>query len=495
MVQSQEKPKKQDSDEDDTIVLSPFEISGGMGVATGGAKDANFFRNGVDRGDFPHPNTITPEGLFSEYDLPLKPRQKGTDLLYVNGEAIRTGITASPETRYLAQIGFSSGIDASTWHRDPINLIAVVDKSGSMSGQPLELVKKCLLQVLSQFGPADQIGIVLYGDRSHVYMEPTKATEANRAAIVQAIEGIESSGSTNMEAGLKVGFELARKSQTAFHGTTRLMQFTDERPNVGDTSAEGFMGLMEAGSRDGIGQTTIGVGEEFGAELASRISSVRGGNLLFFADASEMEKTFKEDLDTIVTELAYDVDVSVQPAKGLKILGVYGVPGEMLKSDGQRGVSFHLSTLFLSKRRGAIYVAFGNEQEHLPAADFTGENALGSVQLSYRLKGKIHPTLSQTTLLLVDDKNASEGLIRGSYLVSEALGLKAAMSAHLVENNQEKAYVLLSELRQRFSTNSDPALNKERELITKLHSALAKLSGHGEPNDEETIDLGCCLFY
>jgi len=478
---SQDKTQKDQNDDDEIIVLSPFCVGGGMGVTVGGAKDAGYFRDGVDRGEFPHPNTITAEGLFSEYDLPLKPHRTSKNLLFLDGEAIRTSLVSAPEARYLAQIGFSSGLDAQKWHRDPINLIAVVDKSGSMNGQPLNLVKECLRKVLSQFGPDDQMSIVLYGDRSHVYLDPTRTTRANRTDILDAIDHIESSGSTNMEEGLKVGFELARHSQKSFQGRTRLMQFTDERPNVGDTSAGGFMGLMEAGSLDGIGQTTIGVGEQFGAELASRVSAVRGGNLFYFANATEMEKTFDEDLDTLVTELAYDLDVAIQPAPGLKIVGVYGVPGELLKSTGQRGIQFHVSTLFLSKRRGAIYAAFAPEQENLPAQEFQSSSMLAAVRLSYRLVGHSKITASELDLPLVAESEASQGLTRGTYLVSEYLGLKAALSAHLLDNNQEKAYALLTELHQRFASLKDPELLKESSLVEKLYLKMGQLSGHGEP--------------
>src|SRR5207253_365270 len=151
---------------------------------------------------------------------------------------------------------------------------------------------------------ADQVGIVLYGDRSHVHLAATSM--ARKADILAAIDAIESAGSTAMEDGLKVGFQLARDSKKGFTGTTRVMLFTDERPNVGATDADSFMGMAEAASKDGIGMTTIGVGVQFGAELATKIAGVRGGNLYFFSDVTKMQKTFKEEFDTFVTELAYD---------------------------------------------------------------------------------------------------------------------------------------------------------------------------------------------
>ncbi|MEO6992462.1 MAG: VWA domain-containing protein [Lacunisphaera sp.] len=480
-------PAKKEKDRDDQIVvLSPFCIEGStfagtrLGATVGGAKDTNYFRDAVKRGEFPHPNTITPEGLFSEYDLPLKSQNKGTDLLLLNGEAMPAKLLTQPEVRYLAQIGFSSGLDARTWHREPLNLIAVVDKSGSMSGPRIALVKDCLHKMLSQLGSHDQLSLVLYGDRAHVFFEPTPVTESNRAKIDAAIDAIEINGSTNMEAGLQVGFELARQSQRSFHGRTRLMQFTDERPNVGDTSAEGFMGLMQAGSRDGIGQTTIGVGEEFGAELAAKVSSVRGGNLFFFADAKEMEKTFSEELDTLVTELAYDLDVKICPAPGLRLTGVYGIPGEMLKWEGDRNVRFHVTTLFLSKRRGAIYLTFAPEAENLPTRSYSENHSLASIQLSYLEQGKNESTASKLELPFIATDKASTGLKRGRILVDEYLALKGAMTAHLIENNQGKAHRLLDEFNTELKGSKDRALRKERQLVGSLLKSMGKLAGHGE---------------
>ena len=492
--------------EEEVIVLSPFEVASSFGATVGGAQDARYFREVAAEGEFPHPNTLTAEGLFGEHDLPLVSRGRSKDLFYLNGEAMPVTLLTKPEVKFLGQIGLESGLDPATWHRAPLNLVAVVDKSGSMSGEPLTLVKESLRQVLRQMGPDDQLSIVLYGDTSAVHLAPMRATERNRPAIAASIDAIESAGSTNMEEGLKVGFDLARRSKTGFRGTTRVMQFTDERPNVGDTSPEGFMGLMEAGSRDGIGQTTIGVGEQFGAELAAKISAVRGGNLFFFPDATAMVKTFTDELDTMVTELAYDLEITIRPASGLRLVGVYGIPGEMLKWKGERSVQFSVSTVFLSKQKGAIYAAFAPEDEDLPARRFTEGRALATVQLSSLDSEDRKVRAAKLELPLVKTEAASCGLTRGRLLVSEYLGLKAAMTAHLVENNQEKAYGLLSDLDQLLKADADTALDPERKLVGALFTKMSKLSGHGEPvacaepvagpvDDDELIELpGCFLM-
>src|SRR5690349_12913248 len=88
LIFSAEPPEKKKPEEkvDEIITLEPFTCAAGssvgysctstlagsrLGATPGGAKDIRFFRAGAARGEIPHPNTFTSEGLFSEHDLPL----------------------------------------------------------------------------------------------------------------------------------------------------------------------------------------------------------------------------------------------------------------------------------------------------------------------------------------------------------------------------------------------------------------------------------------
>ena len=70
-----------------------------------------------------------------------------------------------------------------------------------------------------------------------------------------------------------------------------------------------------AHSREGVGLTTIGVGVQFGAELATRIGSVRGGNLYFIRDEPDVKQLFTGQLDYMVSELAHDLKLTHRAAR------------------------------------------------------------------------------------------------------------------------------------------------------------------------------------
>ena len=223
--------------------LAEVVVTGAMRVGQGGAQDINFFRGEVAFERIPHPNDFTAEGLMSEHDIVLPAAQACRQLFCLTGDAVKADLLAVPQARYLVGAGFATNIDAKNWHRDPVNLVAVVDKSGSMDGKPLELVRQSLVEVAGQLHDGDQMTIVLYGDRAHVHLDTTRADRGGVARIIDSIGAIRSNGSTSMEAGLRLGYSVADATAPAFKGRTRLVLFTDERPNVDATDAASFMGM------------------------------------------------------------------------------------------------------------------------------------------------------------------------------------------------------------------------------------------------------------
>ena len=470
-------------DEDDTaaemvapapMAPSPMRMkaSGSMGATPGGAQDIDYARDRINAGEIPHPNTFTAEGLLSQHDLPLNTGTRCTQILCLTGAATRAELLAQPEVRHLAQLGFASNLDPKKWRREPLNLVAVVDQSGSMSGQPLETVKASLRHIALQMNRDDEMAIVLYGDASHVHLLPTSLRHRQR--VLASIDAIQSSGSTNMEEGLRTGYDTAFSRVKQFRGKTRVMLFTDERPNVGRTDKDSFMGMARDASQQGVGLTTIGVGTHFGAELATKISSVRGGNLFFFPDVASMQKRFTKDFDVMVTELAYDLRLKVRPAKDFELVGLYGLPGDLVKRTTDGGVEMTVETIFLSKEKGGIFFAFKPKGGGaLPPSDST----VGFADLSYldTSRQRRHDAVAFKEWR---GQSLPLGLARGRLLVDEITVLKKASDLHRIQNKTEEAYRLVRALGQRFDQSPVSSLGEERALIAKMDQTLTRLSGH-----------------
>lgn len=450
----------------------------GMRASQGGAQDIKFFRGEVALQRIPHPNDFTAEGLMSEHDIVFPAAEACRQLFCLTGDATRADLIAAREARYLVGVGFTTNIDEKSWKREPLNLVAVVDKSGSMDGEPLALVRRSLAEVAKQLRPGDQMSIVLYGNTAEVHLEPTPVKRPGDPAILAAIDSIVSNGSTSMEAGLRVGYRVADDTAPSFKGRTRLMLFTDERPNTDATDAASFMGMAIAHSGRDVGLTTVGVGVQFGAELATKIGSVRGGNLYFIRDKADVDSLFKDQLDFMVSELAHDLTVSITPRPGLKVAGVYGVPGEMLGWQGAATVSFTIPTVFLDNHGGGIFFTLAptTEASFLPQKDDAA--SLADVSVKYT---PLHATATEGhgVSIALNPAGPSAGMKLGHLLIDEFTVLNGATSAHYLKNDQETAYQLLSRFRDRLAASDVPDMQDERKLVDNLYSQIAFLSGHG----------------
>ncbi len=452
-------------------------VTTGMRVSQGGAQDIKYFRGEVEFQRIPHPNDLTAEGLMSEHDIVLPAAEACRQLFCLTGDAARAELIVVPQARYLVGVGFATNIDEKTWRRDPVNLIAVVDKSGSMDGEPLELVRKSLAELAKQLRAGDQMTIVLYGDRAHVHLATTPADRNGVNRILASIWSIESEGSTSMEAGLRLGYSIADTTAPAFKGRTRLLLFTDERPNTDATDAESFMGMAIAHSREGVGLTTIGVGVQFGAELATKIGSVRGGNLYFIRDEPDVKQLFTGQLDYMVSELAHDLTLTITSRAGLKIAGVYGIPGELLGWQNDREIKVTIPTVFLDNHGGGIFFTLAPEAADSFLPEKSGSGALADVAVSYLPIGAARP--DSHAISIAERDTVSDGMKLGALLIDEFTVLHEATSAHYLRNDQETAFQLVDGFKQRLDASPIGGLDDEKKLIDSMHERISFLSGHG----------------
>lgn len=462
-----------DHDEMDAMIVT------GMSVRQGGAQDIGHFRKAAADGEMPRPESLTVEGLFGEHDLSLPSSSGCAQLLCVVGETMPADFAVRSADKLFVGLGFASNLDQAQWRREPLNLVAVVDKSGSMSGEPLDLVRSSLVQILGQMREGDRLSIVLYGDVSEVYLKPTDIAE-HRNAITEAISKIASAGSTNMEEGLKVGYATAFADAPGFKGNTRLMLFTDEQPNVGNTDADGFIGMARAASERGIGLTTIGVGVQFDAQLAARVSSTRGGNLFFISDAASVVRTFERQLDTMVSELAHDLELTLRPATGYRIAGVFGVPDNIMTETPEGAITVRLPTVFLSTNGGGIFVsiASASARTNLPAAKLRAKRPLLAVSARWR-EARSRKSASDRLAVLPTTGSPSTALRKAHLLVDEYLSMREATVAFHRRADPKAAYATLNGFSARMASASLPNMEKEEMLVSQMLAKAALYSGYG----------------
>jgi len=210
---------------------------------------------------------------------------------------------------YLLRFGVQ-GYDIPDEERKPASLIFVIDVSGSMEKENrLSMVKRSLELLVNRLHPRDTVGIVAYGTEARKVLEPTSAAEKNQ--ILDAIYSLNTEGSTNAEAGLQLGFDMASE---AFRpdGINRVILLSDGVANVGATGPDEILESIGRYSDQGINLSTFGFGMgNFNDVLMEQLADKGDGSYSYIDNLEEAQRLFVDNLSSTLQTIAMNTKVQV----------------------------------------------------------------------------------------------------------------------------------------------------------------------------------------
>ncbi len=337
-----------------------------VGLAAGGAKDVTNFRDNVTNGFTPQPEAISDEGLFYEYYFDTG-EQTSTEALFApRYAAAMSEHPLSGATEQYLSVGLDSTLSVAEFDRPRLDLVAVLDVSGSMnspfdeyyydeqgrkhevntgSETKLAAATQSLCALTEQLHAEDRLGVVLYNHRAHVAKPLRDVGATDMPAIRRHIQEIAAGGSTNLEDGFEAAIDMLIDGTTSRRVERRVVFMTDMMPNTGETEEGGITELFADAAAQGIHTTFIGMGLDANAKLADSLSGIRGANHYFVHSADEFEQRLGDEFDYMVTPLVYDLDLALD-ADGYEIEAVHGSPS----ADDASDQLMHVSTLFPSAK-------------------------------------------------------------------------------------------------------------------------------------------------
>ncbi|MEM9892283.1 MAG: von Willebrand factor type A domain-containing protein [Actinomycetota bacterium] len=195
--------------------------------------------------------------------------------------------------------------------RPDATLTFVIDTSGSMDrSNRLELVKASLSRLVNELEPRDQIAIVTYSDGADVLLAPTSVEESD--VILDAIDSLATTGSTNLEAGLQRGYDLADQAYVD-GGINRVILASDGVANVGLTDPDGLAQLIRDDADRGIQLVTVGVGMGNFSDVTMEQLADQGDGFYAYVDTpAEADRLFADDLVSTLLTVAIDGKIQVE---------------------------------------------------------------------------------------------------------------------------------------------------------------------------------------
>jgi Ca-activated chloride channel family protein len=255
--------------------------------------------------------------------------------------------------------------------RRPTDLVIVLDRSGSMTGEKIEHARAAVRELLSQLGPQDRFALVTYSDEAGITIPLASADDRVRPAWIAAIGEVEPSGGTNMSSGLDAGLDLIGRSR----GTGRVphvILISDGLANQGDASHEGLTRRARRAAGGEYMLSTVGVGADFNEYLMTALADAGTGNYYYLRNALGLSEIFARELDTARTTVASGVAVEIEPGPGVRVVDAAGYP---LETKGST-VIFRPGSLFAGQER-RVWVTLAVPQHA------AGEYDLGRFSLSY----------------------------------------------------------------------------------------------------------------
>ena len=345
-----------------------------IGLATGGAKDIVNFRANIQNNYLPLPTDVSYEGLFYDYffDTGI---QEPTDKLYAPSYSYavtRDPISHNPE--YYLSVGLNSGIKESDFQRKKLNLVIVLDVSGSMGteydqyyydytgkkintyadegiNRPTKMssAESAVGSILDQLTADDRFAVVLFNSTATLAKPMGAVNKVNMNDIKSRIFDITAGGSTNLDAGLDMATGQFRNFYEInnYEYENRMIVLTDAQPNTGDTSLSNYFNIIKNNANSRIYCTFIGIGLDFDSQLVDQITQVKGANYYSVHSPKEFRQRVADEFDFMVTPLVFNLKLNFA-ANGWRIEKVFGSP----EANQATGELMKINTLFPSKSEG-----------------------------------------------------------------------------------------------------------------------------------------------
>ncbi|WP_328888978.1 vWA domain-containing protein [Streptomyces sp. NBC_00316] len=270
-----------------------------------------YARRRLADGYLPEAETVRPEEFVNSFRQDYRRPAGNGFSVTVDGARTDTGGGAGAGDWSLVRVGLATRIADEHGERPAAALTFVVDISGSMA-EPgrLDLVKKSLSILTDELRDDDSVSLVTFSDEAKTLLPMTRLRD-HRGKIRDAVDSMEPTDSTNVEAGIRRGYEEAVDGHRQ-GANNRVVLLSDALANTGETDADAILERIDAARRDyGITLFGVGVGSDYGDALMERLTNKGDGHTTYVADETQARKVFVDQLPAHIELRARDAKAQV----------------------------------------------------------------------------------------------------------------------------------------------------------------------------------------
>ena len=259
----------------------------------------------LSRGMLPEPASIRPEEFFNAFSY-RDPFPHSEAPIAVHTEQARFPYGHGQDVLRIAARVKSAGRDQQT----PLNLVVLLDRSGSMERPDRQaIVRRALESLGDSLQNADRLSLITFAREARLWVDGLPGSQARQS--LNSISKLIPEGGTNLEAALEVAYATAGKHFLP-HGLNRVILMTDGAANLGNTDAVALRSQVESQRRAGIALDCFGIGwDGYDDERLEALTRNGDGRYAFLNDVAQVEADFHRQLAGTLNVSAQNVKVQI----------------------------------------------------------------------------------------------------------------------------------------------------------------------------------------
>lgn len=364
--------------------------------------------------------------------------------------------------------------------RPPLNLSLVIDRSGSMKGQKIELVRQAACYAVQQLRPSDRISIITFDRAVHTLVNSTLAED--KANIIYQIQQIEPGCGSALHAGWLAGAVQVVKHLNNDH-LNRVILLSDGLAGVGERNNQVIGTDVYDLAQRGVTTSTMGVGNAYYENLLMVMARQGGGQYYYIASTQKLPTIFRTELQDLIATIGHSVNLAINPQGPVEIEDVLNE----ITAD-HRG-RFQLPNLVMGNPLEVLVRLYVPPMEKPSDLSYFRLNWTDPQQeLMQKICQVLH--LPVMTYRQLEDVLPHPVVQQRVTLMMAARAKKEAMQ-QIAHGNYEIASQLLKDARRRvLCAPNSPMMEKEAQTLANLNFDLQsrQLRRLGKKGSEEPLD-------
>ena len=204
----------------------------------------------------------------------------------------------------------------------PLNICLVLDRSTSMQGDKMDMVKATAIQLLRSLRPEDVLSVVAFSDYAEVIV-PAAINMDNKKQEGR-IQMMQASGATEIYNGLQAGLKEIRRTLDPSR-VNHIILLTDGQ-TYGDEQA--CLQLAEEAASQNIGITGMGIGNDWNDIFLDALAGKTGGSSAYISKPKDIQRLLVDKFNALISTYADDVLLEFKIPEHVKLNYVFRLQPE-----------------------------------------------------------------------------------------------------------------------------------------------------------------------